>query len=359
MVMTNRMCAQTSASCDALGDLNLSDASPGPAPASLRASATSLDDGCWVKGLGFSPPPHEHVCAAPSESMKGRFRPRSCTTKDVGPFRFMSMKSGSMSWSFGSSRASRSRALARMSVALAPGLGRHGASLCDACDIPTHAADGYAWGRARAGEKSQREKLMLKVRSLGRADALHGAMRTVRKKGLQVAAGGTVKKTAKATTAVDGEDGTLATTTTTTTTTTRTSKRRSPVVGPCVHGGNPRSKCVKCSGCEHGRWRKFCKACGGGAFCEHDVVKYSCTKCVGGSVCEHGRRRTRCVDCGGGSICPHKRQRNTCKDCGGASVCPHKKLRHRCAECGGRSVCPHSRLRYRCKDCMGDAAAKW
>ena len=38
-------------------------------------------------------------------------------------------------------------------------------------------------------------------------------MRTVRKKGLQVAAGGTVKKTAKATTAVDGEDGTLATTT--------------------------------------------------------------------------------------------------------------------------------------------------
>ena len=51
--------------------------------------------------------------------------------------------------------------------------------------------------RARAGEKSQREKL-LKVNSLGRADALHGAMRTVRKKGLQVAAGGTVKKTAKA-----------------------------------------------------------------------------------------------------------------------------------------------------------------
>lgn len=151
--MTNRMCAQTSASCDALGDLNLSDASPGPAPASLRASATSLDDGCWVKGLGFSPPPHEHVCAAPSESVKGRFRPRSCTTKDVGPFRFMSMKSGSMSWSFGSSRASRSRALARMSVALAPSLGRHGASLCDACDIPTHAADGYGCGRESEPER--------------------------------------------------------------------------------------------------------------------------------------------------------------------------------------------------------------
>ena len=65
-----------------------------------------------------------------------------CIGKDLG----MSTVTyaGSMSWSFGSSRASRSRALARMSVALAPGLGRHGASLCDACDIPTHAADGYA-----------------------------------------------------------------------------------------------------------------------------------------------------------------------------------------------------------------------
>jgi hypothetical protein len=40
-----------------------------------------------------------------------------------------------------------------MSVALAPGLGRHGASLCDACDIPTHAADGYGCGREPEPER--------------------------------------------------------------------------------------------------------------------------------------------------------------------------------------------------------------
>ena len=83
------------------------------------------------------------------------------------------------------------------------------------------------------------------------------------------------------------------------------SKRRRPTFGPCEHGVKPRSRCVKCVGCEHGR------------------------------------------------------QRHTCKECGGTSVCGHGKLRHRCKECGGASVCAHGRLRYRCKECMGEAAAKW
>ena len=119
------------------------------------------------------------------------------------------------------------------------------------------------------------------------------------------------------------------------------STRRRPTFGPCEHGVKPRSKCKVCSACPHGKWRKFCKACGGGAFCEHAVVKYSCVKCAGGSVCPHGRRRTRCRECGGGSMCEHRRQR------------------HRCKECGGASVCAHDRLRYRCKECLGEAAAKW
>ena len=74
-------------------------------------------------------------------------------------------------------------------------------------------------------------------------------------------------------------------------------KRAPPTKGPCEHGVKPRSKCKVCSACPHGKWRRFCKECGGA------------------SICQHGRQRSKCKECGGGSICEHDRIRSRCKEC--------------------------------------------
>mmetsp|Transcript_1389 Transcript_1389/g.6033 ORF Transcript_1389/g.6033 Transcript_1389/m.6033 type:complete len:218 (+) Transcript_1389:421-1074(+) len=135
LVITKRMCAQISGASRV--DV---DAEPdGAPPASLRASARSLEVFA-AAGPARRPPPHEHVCAAPSERTNGARPPRSCTANDVGPFLATSIMDGSRRASSSASFAEASdasRALASISATRAPGLGRHGASRCDACDIPT------------------------------------------------------------------------------------------------------------------------------------------------------------------------------------------------------------------------------
>ena len=132
LVITKRMCAQISGAS--------TDDDDGAPPASLRASARSLEVFA-AAGPARRPPPHEHVCAAPSERTNGARPPRSCTANDVGPFLATSIMGGSRLASSAASSfaeaSNASRALASISATRAPGLGRHGASRCDACDIPT------------------------------------------------------------------------------------------------------------------------------------------------------------------------------------------------------------------------------
>ena len=41
-------------------------------------------------------------------------------------------------------------------------------------------------------------------------------------------------------------------------------------------------------------------------------------------LCEHQRWKRDCKDCGGSSICEHQRKRSRCKDCGGSGICEHQ-----------------------------------
>ena len=72
-----------------------------------------------------------------------------------------------------------------------------------------------------------------------------------------------------------------------------------PTKGPCEHGVKYRSNCKVCSACPHGKWRRFCKDCGGSQICEHGRQRHRCKECGGASICEHGRIRSRCKDCRG------------------------------------------------------------
>ena len=74
-------------------------------------------------------------------------------------------------------------------------------------------------------------------------------------------------------------------------------KRAPPTKGPCEHGVKPRSQCKVCSGCPHGKRRRFCKECGGASICEHGRQRSQCKECGGGSICEHGRIRSKCKEC--------------------------------------------------------------
>ena len=59
-----------------------------------------------------------------------------------------------------------------------------------------------------------------------------------------------------------------------------TKRKRAPKHhGPCEHGVKQRSNCKVCSACPHGRLRRQCKECGGGAFCEHGRVRSRCKEC--------------------------------------------------------------------------------
>ena len=92
-------------------------------------------------------------------------------------------------------------------------------------------------------------------------------------------------------------------------------KRAPPTKGPCEHGVKPRSKCKVCNACPHGKWRNYCKECGGAGICEHGRERHRCKECGGAGICEHGRRRPQCKECGGSQICEHGRQRHRCKVC--------------------------------------------
>ena len=74
-------------------------------------------------------------------------------------------------------------------------------------------------------------------------------------------------------------------------------KRGPPTKGPCEHGVKYRSRCKVCSACPHGKWRHYCKECGGG------------------SICEHGRVRSQCKECGGGSSASTVVSALECKEC--------------------------------------------
>ena len=92
-------------------------------------------------------------------------------------------------------------------------------------------------------------------------------------------------------------------------------KRKRAKSTPCEHGVKDRSNCKVCSACPHGKWRRFCKECGGASICEHGRQRSMCKECGGASICEHGRERSQCKECGGGSICEHGRVCSVCKEC--------------------------------------------
>ena len=59
-----------------------------------------------------------------------------------------------------------------------------------------------------------------------------------------------------------------------------TKRKRAPhTKGPCEHGVKYRSNCKVCSACPHGKWRRFCKECGGSQICVHGRQRSSCGKC--------------------------------------------------------------------------------
>ena len=143
----------------------------------------------------------------------------------------------------------------------------------------------------------------------------------------------------------NGEAGTVMTMEPTTT------KKTSASRPPCPHGLAPRGRCLKCSGCPHGRQRSKCVECGGSEVCSHGRVRYRCKDCGGKGMCEHRRQRALCKECGGRGICGHGRQRNKCVECGGSSICGHGRQRQHCRECGGSSVCEHGRQSNKCAAC--------
>ena len=110
-------------------------------------------------------------------------------------------------------------------------------------------------------------------------------------------------------------------------------KRAPPTKGPREHGVKPRSSCKVCNACPHGKWRRFCKECGGSQICEHARWRSKCKECRGAGICVHDRIRYYCKECGGSQICEHDRQRRYCKECGGSQICEHGRQPSKCKEC--------------------------
>jgi len=109
----------------------------------------------------------------------------------------------------------------------------------------------------------------------------------------------------------------------------------------------------KMSKCEHGKYKKICKLCGGSQICEHSKRKSRCKHCGGSEICEHGKQKSRCKMCGGSAYCEHKKRKSLCKDCRGASICDHGKRKSTCKSCGGSEICEHEKRKSQCKKCDG------
>ena len=138
--------------------------------------------------------------------------------------------------------------------------------------------------------------------------------------------------------------------------------RRTPSIGPCPHGVEPRCRCKLCSCCPHGMWKFNCSQCRAAGYCEHDIPIIKCVRCSGGLACEHRRLRETCKKCVGHEKCPHGTTRARCqkKTCNlwPKSLCPHDRQGYFCRDCaaegiGGKGICEHGRERRRCKDCKG------
>ena len=160
LVMTNRMCAH--------GDW--ADSGSGTSPPLRRGLASGdADDGRWSetrardgsppfsrrrravvgargafasarpRPMAWRPPPHVHVCLAPTSTRNGLpARPSSRTTKDVGPGRPTRNNVAPDERSPRSARATAS-----------PGLARHAASRSDGPDIPAKVASILATRKRR------------------------------------------------------------------------------------------------------------------------------------------------------------------------------------------------------------------
>ena len=81
--------------------------------------------------------------------------------------------------------------------------------------------------------------------------------------------------------------------------------------------------------------------------CVHGRFKYYCKDCGGSRICSHNLRKNRCRECDGSSICEHDRMRNVCKECGGSQICIHGKQIWWCRLC----ICKHNRRKEQCKEC--------
>lgn len=107
------------------------------------------------------------------------------------------------------------------------------------------------------------------------------------------------------------------------------------------------------SKCPHGKYKYYCKACGGKGICEHDRQKQNCILCKGANICEHNRQKNTCKDCHGSSVCEHSKIRSQCKDCHGVGICQHNIQKTQCRQCGGGSICEHGTIRSKCVECNG------
>ena len=143
--------------------------------------------------------------------------------------------------------------------------------------------------------------------------------------------------------------------------------RRTPVIGPCPHGVEPRCRCKLCSCCPHGMWKFNCSQCRAAGYCEHDIPIIKCVRCSGGVACEHGKIRETCKKCVGHEMCPHGTTRARCRNrtCNPwpKPTCPHGRQGYFCRDCaaegiGGKGLCEHGRERRRCKDCKGSGLCK-
>ena len=67
--------------------------------------------------------------------------------------------------------------------------------------------------------------------------------------------------------------------------------------------------------CIHGKYKYFCRECGGTQICEHNKIKSYCKECKGSQICEHKLQKYICKECKGKGICEHNKQKRQCKEC--------------------------------------------
>ncbi len=93
--------------------------------------------------------------------------------------------------------------------------------------------------------------------------------------------------------------------------------------------------------------------------CIHGKYKYYCRECGGNGYCIHNKMKTFCVECGGSSICIHKKNKYICKECGGKLFCVHRINKYKCVLCNSSSISVHTIKKKYCIKCEHDKIKKY